>query len=119
MGTTPNLSALEAELNEMIQGGQILEAFEKFYAENCVMQDQDMGPWEGKDTNREREKDFVSKITDFRDGSMVTGAVGDDVTFSIWNFDYTHEEWGDVKYQQVAVRHWENGKIVKERFYRG
>jgi hypothetical protein len=119
MSTTPNLAALEAELNGMIQQGQILEAFEKFYADNCVMQDQGFEPWEGKDLNREREKDFVGKIQDFRDGSMVTGAVGDDVTFSIWNFDYTHAEWGDVKYQQVAVRHWVDGKIVKERFYRG
>ena len=38
---------------------------------------------------------------------------------SIWRYDYTHAEWGEVKYEQVAVRHWENGQIVKERFYRG
>lgn len=119
MSTTAQLEALENELNTMIQGGQILEGFEKFYAENCVMQDQDMGPWEGKDTNREREKDFVSKITDFRQGELIRTAIGDDVTMSVWQFDYTHEEWGDVKYEQVAVRQWVDGKIVHERFYRG
>ena len=113
------LAELENELNTMIQQGQIVDAFEKFYAENCVMQDQGFEPWEGKDLNREREKDFVSKITDFRQGEMVESVVGDDVTMSIWRFDYTHAEWGDVKYEQVAVRRWENGQVVSERFYRG
>ena len=116
---TMTLAELEKDLNTMIQEGKILEAFEQFYAENCVMQDQGFEPWVGKEVNREREKDFVSKITDFRQGEMIESVVGDDVTMSRWQFDYTHEEWGEVEYEQVAVRHWENGRIVKERFYRG
>ena len=117
--TLKPLAELENELNTMIQSGQIVEAFEKFYADECVMQDQGFEPWIGKDLNRERENDFVSKITEFRAGAMIDGAVGEDVTFSTWYFDYTHAEWGVVKYDQVAVRHWKNGEIVKERFYRG
>ena len=35
-----------------------------------------------------------------------------------WHFDYTHSDWGPVKYDQVAVQRWEDGKIVHERFYR-
>ena len=69
--------------------------------------------------NREREQDFFSKITAFRPGELKSAAVGDDVSFSTWHWDYTHADWGDVKYDQVAVRHWVDGKIVKERFYRG
>ena len=117
--TLKPLAELENELNTMIQSGQIVEAFEKFYADECVMQDQGFEPWIGKDLNRERENDFVGKITEFRAGAMIDGAVGEDVTFSTWHFDYTHAEWGVVKYDQVAVRHWKNGEIVKERFYRG
>ncbi len=117
--TTRPLAELEAELNAMIQNGRILEAFEAFYADGCVMQDQGFEPWIGKELNREREKDFVSKITEFRAGAMTDGAVGDGVTYSTWHFDYTHEEWGEVKYDQVAVRHWQDGKVVRERFYRG
>lgn len=116
---TRPIAELDAELNEMIQQGQILEAFEKFYAENVVMQDQGFEPWVGKDLNREREKDFVSKITEFRAGSLKESGVGEGVTFGTWHFDYSHQEWGDVKYDQVAVRYWKDGKIVKERFFRG
>lgn len=117
--TATSLQTLESDLNTMIQSGQILEAFEKYYAEDIVMQDQGFDPWVGKDLNREREKDFVSKITDFRQGEMVHSAIGDDVTMSVWQFDYTHEDWGVMKYEQVAVRHWQDGQIVLERFYRG
>ena len=116
---TRPIAELDAELNQMILEGKALEAFEKFYADECVMIDPGFEPFVGKELNREREQDFFSKITEFRAGELKESAVSDNVTFSIWHFDYTHSEWGDVKYDQVAVRHWKDGKIVNERFYRG
>jgi ketosteroid isomerase-like protein len=117
--TATSIAELDRELNDMILNGQALEAFERFYADNCVMIDQGFEPWEGKDLNRERERDFFSKITDFRAGEVKDTAVNGDVSFSIWHWDYSHAEWGDQKYDQVAVRHWVDGRIVQERFYRG
>ena len=115
-----DIAARDRELNDMILSGKALEAFEKFYAEGCVMQDQGFDPWVGKDVNRAREEDFFSKITEVRAFELKETAVGDHVSFSIWNNDYTHAEWGVMNYTQVAVRHWnEEGQIVKERFYRG
>ena len=116
---TAPVAELDAQLNRMILEGQALEAFEQFYADNCVMIDQGFEPWKGKELNRQREQDFFSNITDFRAGELRQTGTGQDVTFSTWHFDYTHAEWGDMKYDQVAVRHWEDGKIVQERFYRG
>ncbi|HSM04038.1 MAG TPA: nuclear transport factor 2 family protein [Longimicrobiales bacterium] len=118
--TGVDIATLDRELNEMILEGRALEAFEKFYAEECVMKDQGFEPWVGKDVNREREKAFFAQLTEVRAFDLREVGVGDDVTFSIWENDYTHEEWGDMQYTQVAVRHWnDEGKIVKERFYRG
>jgi hypothetical protein len=115
-----DIAALDRELNDMILAGNALEAFEKFYADECVMKDQGFDAWEGKDLNREREKDFFSKLTEVRAFELTHTAVGDNVSFSIWNNDYTHADWGEMKYTQVAVRHWnDEGKIVSERFYRG
>jgi hypothetical protein len=78
-----------------------------------------MEPFIGKDFNREREKDFFAKVTEFRGAELKETAIGDDVSFSVWHYDYTHAEWGDVKYDQVAVRKWRDGQIAEERFYRG
>ena len=118
--TMQSIAQRDTEVNDMILQGDAMEAFEKFYAEDVVMQDQGMGPWEGKDENREREKAFFDNVTELRRFELVDAAVGDDVTYSTWDLDFTHEEWGDVQYKQVAVRHWnDEGLIEKERFYRG
>ena len=106
------------DLNRMVLEGKALEAFEKYYADDCVMQEGAQAPWVGKQLNHEREVDFFSKITEFRGAEVKSVSVGEDTTAVEWHFDYTHAEWGDVKYDQVAVQRWEDGKIVHERFYR-
>ena len=45
--------------------------------------------------------------------------IGGDTSFSHWHFDFTHSEWGERNYHQVAVRTWREGKIVREVFYYG
>lgn len=115
---TDELTRLETELNEMILDGRILDAFEKFYADDCTLQEGTEDPIVGKDANRAREKMFVEGITEFRGAALHDVAIGDNVTMSVWHFDYTHGEWGSHTYDQVAVRKWRDGKIVDERFYK-
>jgi len=45
--------------------------------------------------------------------------VGDNVTMVQWKNDYTHKEWGERRYTQVAVQEWKDGKIVREQFLYG
>jgi ketosteroid isomerase-like protein len=54
------------ELNSMILKGEILPAFEKFYAEDVVMRDNDTPLREGKAVCRKFEEDFVNSLTEFR-----------------------------------------------------
>jgi len=114
---TEELTRLETELNDMILEGRILEAFEKFYADDCVLQD-GADVIDGKPANLERETMFVEGLTDLRAVKLHDVAIGHDVTMSTWHFDYTHAEWGSNTYDQVAVRKWRNGQIVDERFYK-
>ena len=115
-----DIRSRDQELNQMVLEGKALEAFEKFYAPDCVMQEPEGEPIEGKDVNRQREKDFFGSVTELRTMELHDVAYGDGVTMSTWSFDYTHEEWGDVAYTQVAVRHWnDQGLIEKERFFKG
>jgi len=106
------------DLNEKVLNGQALEAFDEHYADDIVMIEGE-NRWEGKTANREREEDFFSKITEFRGAAVHNVAVGDGVTMVEWTFDYTHEEWGDQKYRQVAVQEWNaDGEIEKESFFK-
>jgi len=118
MTRTEELTRLETELNEMILEGRILDAFEKFYADDCTLQEGCEDPIVGKEANRARETMFVEGITEFRGAALHDVAIGEDVTMSVWHFDYTHGEWGSHTYDQVAVRTWKGDKIVNERFYK-
>ncbi len=113
------LLELDTALNERIMSGDALAAFEDYYSEDVVMQENDAEPTVGKAANRKRENDFFSSITAFRGAKVVAQAVGPDTTMSQWHMDYTHKDWGDRNYHQIAVRTWKDGKIVKEVFYYG
>jgi len=106
------------DLNNLVLAGQPLEAFDKYYADDCVMQEDNMEPVRGKAENRAREEEFLSAVTEFRGAEVKAVAVGEGVTMVEWHFDYTHAEWGDMKYDQVAVQRWRDGQIVHEHFFK-
>ena len=48
---------------------------------------------------------------------MTASAVSGDTSFAEMWFDCTFKDGNRVKMQEVAVRKWEGGQIVHERFY--
>ena len=54
----------------------MIDAFEKYYADDVVMQEINMEPTVGKDANREREIKWLEGITDFRGAEVKNLAVG-------------------------------------------
>lgn len=113
-----NLKEKVDNLNQMILEGKILEAFDQYYADDVVMQDNDNPPREGFKTCRDFEESFVNNLTAFRGAKVNNVMVSEDagVTAIEWWFDYSHKEWGDRNYTQVAVQRWKDGKIVSEKF---
>ena len=108
------------DLNNRILQGDILGAFEEYYADDVVMIDAGQPPREGKDVNRKYEEVFVNGLTEFR-GAEIKSSVVDEANnkaLTEWHFDFTHSDFGDQKYDQVAVQTWKDGKITEERFYK-
>src|SRR5215216_4214460 len=102
------------DLNSLILSGNLIEAFEKYYDDHVSMQENATPPTIGKKANYERELEFLGNITEFRKAAALDLAVGNDVSYVTWLFDYTHKEWGVRNYTQVSVQHWKDGKIVRE-----
>lgn len=107
------------DLNNLVMSGRLLDAFEKYYHDEVVMQENDNPPVIGKTHNRNRELLFVQNVEEFRSASVESIAISDDTSFVLWNYDYTHREWGLRKYNQVSVQNWKDGKIIWERFFYG
>ena len=105
------------QLNQMILEGKILDAFDRFYDDEVVMQDNDYPARSGKALNRQYEEAFVGGLTEFRGAKVVKTLLSDDLAVTEWWFDYDHKDYGTRNYTQIAVQRWKNGKIVEEKFY--
>lgn len=112
-----NTQELDNALNQQVLAGDIMGAFEKYYAEDVVMQENSDAPFEGKAVNRDREQQFVNSIAEFHGASVVSSAVSGDTSFSEWAMDVTFKGGARYKLAQVAVRTWKDGQVARERFY--
>jgi ketosteroid isomerase-like protein len=115
--TDTSVQELDKQLNDDVLSGKIMEAFEKYYADDLVMQENSEEPRRGKAENRKAEEQFMASVEAFNGASVKASAVNGDVTFSEWEMDITFKGGSRVTMSQVAVRKWKNGKIVHERFF--
>lgn len=104
-------------LNELVLQGKTMEAFEKYYDDNIVMQENESEPTIGKTANRRREEEFFSNIINFKSAKPLKVVLGENITMVEWHYNYIHKEWGERNYSQVSIQEWKNGKIVHEKFY--
>src|SRR2546423_10766142 len=112
-----DVKTLDEQLNQQVLAGDILGAFDKFYADDVVMQENNDAPRVGKAENRKFEQAFLDSVEQFHGAKVLGSAVNGDLSYSEWEFDATYKGGGRVKAAQVAARRWKNGKVVHERFY--
>jgi hypothetical protein len=99
-----------------VTGGKALEAFDRYYADDVTMQENEQPPRVGKAGCRAFEVDFLAKIKAVRtyvcDGFVISG----NKAFIVYRIDADHAEWGTLKTSEVAIQEWANGKVVREKF---
>lgn len=113
----PDIAIPDQQLNQQILSGDALGAFEKYYAEDVVMQENEEAPRKGKATNRKFEKDFFDSVEQLHGGKVLASAVNGDTSFSEWEYDVTFKGGQRITLKQVSVRRWANGKVIHEKFY--
>lgn len=104
------------ELNNLVISGRLIDAFEKFYHNDVVMQENNSAPTVSKNANYERELEFLNNVTEFRQAEVKGIGVNGNLSYVIWQYDYTHKDWGVRNYSQVSIQEWKDGKIIKEVF---
>ena len=117
MTARDDLAALEAELNALLLAGRPMDAFERFYAEDIVMQENSDPPVVGKQRNRAREQAFFGAIASFERIELLGSAAGDGVTYSEWIYELVLRDGRRLTMNEVAARRWREGQVIFERFY--
>ncbi len=108
-----------SDLNDMIMQGASLEAFERFYDENIVIQVNDESPIIGKGLNRITKENHFNNIVEFKSAKPLKVTIGEQSTMVEWHLNYEHRLYGERCYTQVTVQDWKDGKIIKEKLYCG
>jgi ketosteroid isomerase-like protein len=122
MSTARNIIGADAtlpdqQLNQQILSGDFQGAFEKFYADDVVMQENEEAPRKGKTACRQFEEEFIASVEKVNSSKLLGSAVNGDTSFSEWEYDMTFKGGNRVKMTQVSARRWQNGKVIHERFY--
>lgn len=113
--------ALKEDVQAVIDGilaGQIVETFEKFYADDIVMIENNEEPRVGKAANRQYEEAFVANV-EFHSAEVGRVIIDDANQMAAveWVFEFTPKGFGRIRQKQVAVQTWRDGKVVLENFY--
>jgi len=105
------------DLNDLILQGKLLEAFEKYYHKDVVIQRNKSIPIIGKSTNRKQKEAFVSSVTEFCLARPLKVTIGEGISMVEWYLEYTHKDFGERKYFQVSVQEWKDELIISEKIY--
>lgn len=116
--TMTDLEIKTIKLNDLIINGDTLKAMELFYADHVSMQENEDNPRIGKQTcldNEKRNLQNVKKVIN----KLLNQAIDNknNVVFSEWEITFLTKNDRVMGLKEVSVQQWDNGKIVKEKFY--
>ena len=111
---------LAKDLYKMVDSGQMMEAVEKYYADDCVIIEATGETRNGKEAQKQGLVQWQNSLEQYHGGGTYSITANEDsgVTMVESWADLTFKGGGpQVKFEEVAVQHWKDGKIVRERFY--
>ena len=108
------------KLAEMIGQGQLNEALDELYDDNVVIIEATGDTFETKSKQKERVVEWQNSLEAMHGGGVyaITANEEAEVTMIESYVEVTFKGApGPVKFEEVAVQNWKDGKIIKERFY--
>lgn len=108
------------KLNSLLQEGKIMEAFDKYYSEDVIIQVNGNHPVSGKESNKDREAIFFGEIEKLNSAEVKTitfGGLKDNIAMTEWAINIQNKEGESKIINRVNVQHWKENRIVSERLY--
>jgi hypothetical protein len=108
------------KLNTLIREGKLMEAFDKYYTDDVVIQVNGSPPIVGKEANRRREMIFLQEIERLNNAeikSVTFGGKDDNISMTEWAINIQNKDKQNKTIYRVNVHHWKDGKIINEKLY--
>ncbi len=110
------LQQLVAALDAQVAQGDIIGAFQKYAADNCVTLSGDQDKTTSKAQKLEALRWFFDNIASTNQIKLVASKIGDNVTESQFVFDFTNRQGEPLHFSEVIRRTWKNDQVVEETY---
>jgi hypothetical protein len=115
--TTQQIEIAVEEIVALALSGKGAEAWEKFYHPDVEKIDLDGTSIQSKEKVLAANQSLLSNITEVRTYAHVGSLVKGNRSFIVWDVDFDVKGSGTIKTTEVCIQDWEDGKIIKERFF--
>ena len=111
---------LAQKLCAMIGEGKLHEAVDELYADDVEIIEANGDTFKGAETQKGRINEWQAGLDGFHGGGVyaITSNEEDGITMVESYVDVTFKGApGQMRFEEVAVQTWKDGRIVRERFY--
>ena len=103
-------------LDARILTGDILGAFDEFFADTCITHSNPQDITQSKAQKAEALRWFFSNIASFNRIERLASQVDGTETRSQFVFDFTNRQGQPLVFKEVIRRVWQDGKVVEEQY---
>ena len=107
-----------SEMDRMVSRGEIVDAVDRFFAEDATTLDFDGTATSTKEEMLEKMNGFVGAIEQVKGITHHHSVVGNDVSMSEFTFDFLMKDGAEILWHEVIRREWREGKVVNEQHFK-
>lgn len=104
--------------NELVKQGQIVDATEKYFAQNAITSDFDGTKTNSKAEMVEKMQGFAGAIANVNGITLHHASLNDNVSFAEFTFDFDMKDGSKILWHEIIRSVWENGQIVHEEYFK-
>ncbi|MGE3800169.1 MAG: hypothetical protein AB7H80_04050 [Candidatus Kapaibacterium sp.] len=117
-GSVMQVADFVSEMDRMVSRGEIVDAVDRFFAEDATTLDFDGTATSTKGEMLEKMNGFVGAIEQVKGITHHHSVVGNDVSMSEFTFDFLMKDGAEILWHEVIRREWREGKVVNEQHFK-
>ncbi|MGF7230160.1 hypothetical protein [Arachidicoccus sp.] len=106
-------------MNEMVVKGELINAGEKYFAQNIKTIEFDGTTTIGKQAVMKKLIDFMASIKKVNKLELLLSAADDNASFSEYLLDFDMKDGSNFSLHEIIRSLWENGQVIEERYFKG
>ncbi len=103
-------------LDQLLVEGKFTEAIERFFHTDLTFFADNDEPLHGKNTRLGLMNDFLATVQSIDQASLHQSLVDGEKTFSRFTFEFSQHDGNQLRWDEVIIRKWADGKVVEEQY---